>query len=616
MATLQALSPAASSRLLESSTAVRSGSLRRRVSILIGLLLGAAGLVSSWLAYREVQHVLRANGHERMVSAAQQIADLLAQTSVARTGETRRIAADLGVQQPTLTGDLAALPPPPPALKAVFARSGQVVVSLYDGTGRAVAQLLPRADLWSVPAAAPPPLSTDAISPLVIREGYIAFRTTAPIPAQAEGAAPIGFISIDRALAASPARALIERLIGTDAAIKLGNAKGDVWTDLSTTVAPPPAAAPGTPARYRSADGKSHLGTSVAVNGTPWLVWVDFPEATLLKPASALLGRLMPVMGFVIVLGAVAVYAVAARITTPLEQLAGAADGIASGDLSRRVDGKRGDEIGRVGRAFNAMAERVSESHQALEARVQARTAELERALDTLRETQEELVRRERLATLGQLASSVGHELRNPLGVMTNAVYFLKVIQPNAPEQVSEYLGILRHQIGLAEKIVGDLLDFARLKAPQRQEVAVRALLDEQVARLGAFANVAIEIECPASTPAISVDPVQVGQIMLNLLTNAQQAMEAGGGTLTVRARPAGRAVTIQVVDTGPGVPLELHDKIFEPLFTTKARGIGLGLAVSRSLAESNGGTLTVSSAPGQGATFSLTLPTSAASHS
>ena len=102
------------------------------------------------------------------------------------------------------------------------------------------------------------------------------------------------------------------------------------------------------------------------------------------------------------------------------------------------------------------------------------RTAGLEQTLTTLRDTQEQLVRREKLAMLGQLASGVGHELRNPLGVMTNAVYYLEMIQPDAPPDVQEYLGILRAQIGLAEKIVGDLLDFSHIRPPRR-DVALRS---------------------------------------------------------------------------------------------------------------------------------------------
>jgi signal transduction histidine kinase len=133
--------------------------------------------------------------------------------------------------------------------------------------------------------------------------------------------------------------------------------------------------------------------------------------------------------------------------------------------------------------------------------------------------------------------------------------------------------------------------------------------------------GIRIERDVAANLPDAYVDSIQVGQVVFNLLVNAMQAMEAqigrgkDSGVLTLRgsaltsSNGAAPTVKLDVIDTGPGVPLDLQSKIFEALFTTKARGIGLGLSVSRSLAESNGGTLTVASAPGAGATFSLTLP-------
>ena len=118
-----------------------------------------------------------------------------------------------------------------------------------------------------------------------------------------------------------------------------------------------------------------------------------------------------------------------------------------------------------------------------------------------LHETQEQLVRREKLAMLGQLASGVGHELRNPLGVMTNAVYYLEMVQPDAPPDVQEYLGMLRAQIGLAEKIVGDLLDFSRIRPPRRDSAAVADIVAAQQARLTIRAGVALTVDVPADLP-------------------------------------------------------------------------------------------------------------------
>jgi signal transduction histidine kinase len=120
---------------------------------------------------------------------------------------------------------------------------------------------------------------------------------------------------------------------------------------------------------------------------------------------------------------------------------------------------------------------------------------------------------------------------------------------------------------------------------------------------------VVIQTEFPRDLPHVRVDPVQAGQIILNLLTNAVQSINGGGGRIIIRASIAGDQVQCEVADNGSGIAREHLDKIFEPLFTTKARGIGLGLAVSRQLARANSGELTVSSTPGQGATFRLWLP-------
>jgi signal transduction histidine kinase len=193
---------------------------------------------------------------------------------------------------------------------------------------------------------------------------------------------------------------------------------------------------------------------------------------------------------------------------------------------------------------------------------------------------------------------------------MTNAVYYLEAVLADAPATIHEYLGILKGQIGLSEKIVGDLLDFARLKSPQVELVRIEAIVDLQIQRMGHLNNVVISKEIPSDLPLVAADPVQIGQVVLNVLMNGVQAMADRGGTLHVRARAVGDRIELSVTDEGDGIAPENLDKIFEPLFTTKARGIGLGLAVSRSLVEGNRGTLVATSPAGMGATFTLNLPT------
>jgi signal transduction histidine kinase len=219
-------------------------------------------------------------------------------------------------------------------------------------------------------------------------------------------------------------------------------------------------------------------------------------------------------------------------------------------------------------------------------------------------------VQRERLATLGQVSGGIGHELRNPLGVMSNAVYYLEATLRDAPPKAREYLGVLRRQIATTEQIVTNLLGFARAKPPLRQAIHPEALVEEQLARVAVPPSIRVERQLECDLPAVSADPVQVGQVLVNVLTNAVQAMEEGGGVMTVRAtRGENGTVRITVQDTGSGVPAELADRIFEPLFTTKARGMGLGLAVSRTLARVNGGDLYVNNGVPRGAAFTLELP-------
>jgi signal transduction histidine kinase len=360
-------------------------------------------------------------------------------------------------------------------------------------------------------------------------------------------------------------------------------------------------------------NGNPQLGAVAGIPRSPWMVWVALPRSAIEAPARQLLGALALIALVIVAAGALGAWVLSRQITNPLTAVTSAAEGIAAGDYSRRVPALRADELGRLATSFNSMAQQVEEGHTALEARVAERTSDLEEALRELGQTQGELVRREKLAILGQLAGGVGHELRNPLGVMTNALYYLDAVLVDATPGVKDYLGILQAQVTLSEKIIGDLLDFARVKPPRRESVRADRLVDAQLARAGATDGITIEHDFPPGLPPVSVDPVQVGQVLLNLITNAIQAMGDKGGTLSLRAALEGSdQLRVDVADTGGGIAPEDAAHIFEPLFTTKARGIGLGLAVSRTLMQSNGGDIAFTSTPGVGTTFSIRLPVSA----
>ena len=234
-----------------------------------------------------------------------------------------------------------------------------------------------------------------------------------------------------------------------------------------------------------------------------------------------------------------------------------------------------------------------------------------ERVKKAERELQEHLdqhIRQERLAVLGQLAGGVGHELRNPLGVISNAVFYLKTVLPDPDETVQEYLGILSSEVHRAEKIVSDLLDISRTKPLERKDIEPTELVTQVLERQLAPEQVKVVKEWPPDVQSIYVDPIQIQQVLDNLITNAYQAMPEGG-TLTLKVWEKQDQVHLSITDTGSGIPQENIHKLFEPLFTTKARGIGLGLTVSETLAEANGGSIAVQSKDGQGSTFTVSLP-------
>jgi signal transduction histidine kinase len=232
-------------------------------------------------------------------------------------------------------------------------------------------------------------------------------------------------------------------------------------------------------------------------------------------------------------------------------------------------------------------------------------------AFEALQRAQEELVRKERLAALGQLAGGVGHELRNPLGVIKNSIYFLGMVLP-AEEKIRKHFGIIEREIATATRIVGDLLDYARVQAPVREPVDLAALVREALERVTVPPTVRVQVTLDDVPGPVMADPVQVGQIINNLITNAIQAMP-DGGVLTVSSGRDGDRVFIRVEDTGVGIATENMAKIFQPLFTTKAKGIGLGLALASNLAAAHGGAISVQSTPGQGSRFTLRLAPGAA---
>jgi PAS domain S-box-containing protein len=239
-------------------------------------------------------------------------------------------------------------------------------------------------------------------------------------------------------------------------------------------------------------------------------------------------------------------------------------------------------------------------SNEELERRVRDRTAALEAA-------QGKLVRRERLAVLGQLAGGLAHQIRNPLGAITNAAYVLQH-SPGAQEgDAARAVAIILAEAWDANRIITDLLDYARVRPPVRRPVSLREIVERALGTQTTPSNVRVSLEVPPA-PLVSVDPDQVRDAVENLLRNAFEAMPTGGD-LRISALAASGELALSITDSGVGIPCDVQEQLFEPLVTTKPLGLGLGLTTTRALVENQGGSITFESALGRGTRFEVKLP-------
>lgn len=249
-------------------------------------------------------------------------------------------------------------------------------------------------------------------------------------------------------------------------------------------------------------------------------------------------------------------------------------------------------------------AERLThKANEELELRVEERTRELKAA-------QEKLMRSERLAALGKLAGVVSHELRNPLGVMRNSVYFLAQILKdfNEDAKVKKYLGILEEEISIADKIITDTLSFGRLKKPDLQKNDINDMIRWALEKSQVPARISVTLDLGDNIPPVLSDRLQIFEVFCNIIQNAVQAI-AKRGTIEITSRAMSDRAEVRFSDTGVGIPPENMDKIFDPLFSTKAKGTGLGLSLCQNIVDAHGGTIQADRSVTKGAAFIITLP-------
>jgi len=227
------------------------------------------------------------------------------------------------------------------------------------------------------------------------------------------------------------------------------------------------------------------------------------------------------------------------------------------------------------------------------------------------------LLNSERMAAIGEVAAMVGHDLRNPMQVIVNTLYLSKEKLKSMPITerkimerygFTELRGVLLEQVEYMNKIVFDLQDYARPVKSELVETSLHRLIDGILSTMTIPENVKVSIAIEEGFPKLMVDPALMRRVLTNLVTNALQAM-LDGGLLTIRASKTAETASISIQDKGVGIPEENLPKLFQPLFTTKARGQGFGLPVCQRLVEAHGGTITVESQVGKGSTFTVQIP-------
>ncbi|HUZ46938.1 MAG TPA: ATP-binding protein [Terriglobia bacterium] len=310
-------------------------------------------------------------------------------------------------------------------------------------------------------------------------------------------------------------------------------------------------------------------------------------------------------------------------VNKPLKVLEGGTERLASGDLGYQLDVRNHDELADLARSFNTMSSQLDDARKeiidwgrTLEVRVNQKTEELNRA-------HEQMLRVEKMASIGKLAAIVAHEINNPLaGILTYAKLLKKRLgreNGNKHAETLADLDLIESESRRCGEIIKNLLNFSRATSMNYEPADLNGVVDRCVRLVQhqlALSNIQLHLELERDLPPVRCDPAQIEQVILALVMNAIDAMPRGGN-LSLRSRMAvdSPQVQIEVQDDGSGIPAELMSQMFEPFFTTKERshGLGLGLAISRIIIERHQGRIDVKSEPGRGTLFTISLPLQAA---
>jgi signal transduction histidine kinase len=585
----------------------RRDSLRWRLPLMISVVVLIVLSTFLWTMTRALEQTLLRGAGDRAQAAAEEIATAMNQSMVKGVADLRRATSNDAVVQ-YFDAPSKESADRVKALLQPAAAPGQPPIELWDAQRGSVMQITPAHAEGDDPAVPPPPgpaPGAPGLSPFHLEDGRIRFELVADVTAPAAAGAPgrrIGVLVLRRSL--MPAQTeMVNRLVGNGGLVEVGNRNGTLWTDFAKPLPGPLVdVSHDRISEYRTAEGERKIGASHMIAATPWVTWIEFPRDVVLAPARTLFRRMLAVGVFFVLIAAGLVAMVTSRITTPLHELTRASEAIAAGDVSERVRADRGDEIGRLGRAFNAMAERIGEAQRLLELRVEERTAGLRDAMEELE----------------SFSYSVSHDLRAPL---RHVVGFASLLEQSSSAALGDegrrHLHLIIDAASRMGRLIDDLLAFSRVSRTPitKRRVDLNQLVaDAREEVVGGDSKPGPEWRVHP-LPTVEGDHALLRLVLVNLLSNAVKyssrvahpAIEVG----TIPGNP-GEAVVF-VRDNGEGFDMQYAHKLFGVFQRLHAHdefeGTGIGLANVRRIVQRLGGRTWAEGVVMGGATFYFSLP-------
>jgi len=573
-------------------------SIQRKLPLFVTTLLLAVTIALLTIGYGEVRQASRALSDKRLQLADSVLAALL-QTSQQRARITT-LAKDSAIVAFLRSGGQRGRAQ---ALAAMRRITNDTVTNasleLRDFSGR----LLLRTGRFTLADSVLVSPGTDSarFGPLLRRDTLLYFGVAAASGhAEHDG----GIVQqVARLQLNDRTRRTLTGLAGGDVSLLFGDAAGDPWTDFATIVPTPPERVRTSATAMNYDRGETKRGIAKAVLGTPWMVVAELPSRVILAPARGYLLSMAPIAALIVLVGALAAWWGSRRITTPLVGVTHAAEAIASGDLEQRVPAGGDDELGRLARSFNTMAEQVSRSHHQLEAQVAQRT----QALEGIN------------AELESFSYSVSHDLRAPLRAIHGfARILLEDHNAQLEPEAQRLLGVIDQNTRRMGQLIDDLLAFSRLG---RTEIVTRPvdmkeltqLVADEIQRGEAGRNESLEIRIDPLPPARG-DRGLLRQVMSNLLQNAAKfTRDRAKARIEVGSQPDAGQTAYYVRDNGAGFDARYADKlfgVFQRLHSTdQFDGTGVGLAIVKRIVQRHGGRVWADGKVDEGATFYFTLP-------